>query len=57
MSVHERDNIKVSSKVKEILDYINERDKHTSYDSVIRTLILRAGENNVALDDGLHIHR
>jgi len=39
--------VQVSDSVKDELDTIKERDEHTSYDSVIRTLLLRSGE----LDD------
>lgn len=36
--------VQVSDAVKSELDAIKERDEHTSYDSVIRTLLLRADE-------------
>ena len=36
--------IKVSEQVKAALDRIKERNGHTSYDSVIRYLLWRAGE-------------
>jgi len=36
--------IRVSDYVKENLERIKERDKHKSYDSVIRYLLLRSGE-------------
>ena len=39
-----RTTIKVSEQVKAALDRIKERNGHTSYDSVIRYLLWRAGE-------------
>ena len=37
-------NIFVSSFVVNILDKIKERDSHSSYDSVVRSLLYRVGE-------------
>jgi len=36
--------LRVSEYVKEKLDKIKKRDKHTTYDSVVRYLLLKAGE-------------